>query len=325
MVSDFKRRIKKNKSTFWAIPGQPCASKSPHLLKHSLNPSGQELAQCGSDGVVLSEPLPAILARRWDTRKTVNPRNNRWVPAMETLFRQNDAAHADSPVNEGFPMDRFRLVSSITAKRSPNSRIPNNALGTRARLRLARAPGRDGRRIDPALLHDIGHLLDTEETIRCERVGVVSDDVGRQLPLDRGFSERLATLVGVLFPLNPCASERDARADRLSRVRGQSRQPVREGRRQRGAGKSSVVSRNVCTQRRVPARVPAFGWSHDSARDVQSLDAGVVYAVGLTVADAAQKTVLFPLFGGLSVLVAGVLSDRLGKSGRAIIIFLDCC
>ena len=44
-----------------------------------------------------------------------------------------------------------------------------------------------------------------------------------------------------------------------------------------------------------------------------------------TVADAAQKTVLFPLFGGLSVLVAGVLSDRLGKSGRAIIIFLDCC
>jgi OPA family glycerol-3-phosphate transporter-like MFS transporter len=44
-------------------------------------------------------------------------------------------------------------------------------------------------------------------------------------------------------------------------------------------------------------------------------------SVGLTVADAAQKSALFPLFGGLSVLVAGFLSDRLGKSGRAAIIF----
>jgi OPA family glycerol-3-phosphate transporter-like MFS transporter len=45
-----------------------------------------------------------------------------------------------------------------------------------------------------------------------------------------------------------------------------------------------------------------------------------VQSVGLTVADAAQKSALFPLFGGLSVLVAGYLSDRLGKSGRAAII-----
>jgi OPA family glycerol-3-phosphate transporter-like MFS transporter len=44
-------------------------------------------------------------------------------------------------------------------------------------------------------------------------------------------------------------------------------------------------------------------------------------AVGLTVADAAQKSALFPLFGGLSVLLAGFLSDRLGKGGRAAIIF----
>lgn len=43
-------------------------------------------------------------------------------------------------------------------------------------------------------------------------------------------------------------------------------------------------------------------------------------AVGLTVADAAQKSALFPLFGGLSVILAGFLSDRLGKSGRAAII-----
>jgi OPA family glycerol-3-phosphate transporter-like MFS transporter len=46
-----------------------------------------------------------------------------------------------------------------------------------------------------------------------------------------------------------------------------------------------------------------------------------VQSVGLSVADAAQKSALFPLFGGLSVLLAGYLSDRLGKSGRAAIIF----
>jgi OPA family glycerol-3-phosphate transporter-like MFS transporter len=43
-------------------------------------------------------------------------------------------------------------------------------------------------------------------------------------------------------------------------------------------------------------------------------------ALGLTVADAAQKSALFPLFGGFSVLLAGALSDRLGMSGRAAII-----
>jgi OPA family glycerol-3-phosphate transporter-like MFS transporter len=44
-------------------------------------------------------------------------------------------------------------------------------------------------------------------------------------------------------------------------------------------------------------------------------------AVGLTVADAAHKSALFPLFGGVSVLLAGAMSDRLGKHGRAAIIF----
>jgi OPA family glycerol-3-phosphate transporter-like MFS transporter len=43
--------------------------------------------------------------------------------------------------------------------------------------------------------------------------------------------------------------------------------------------------------------------------------------VGLTSADAAQKSALFPLFGGISVLLAGYVSDRLGRSGRAAIIF----
>ena len=44
-------------------------------------------------------------------------------------------------------------------------------------------------------------------------------------------------------------------------------------------------------------------------------------ALGLTNADAAQKSALFPLFGGFSVLLAGFLSDRLGRGGRATIIF----
>jgi sugar phosphate permease len=43
-------------------------------------------------------------------------------------------------------------------------------------------------------------------------------------------------------------------------------------------------------------------------------------AVGLSNADAAQKSALFPLFGGISVLLSGFLSDRLGRGGRAAII-----
>src|SRR5262249_43593694 len=41
--------------------------------------------------------------------------------------------------------------------------------------------------------------------------------------------------------------------------------------------------------------------------------------VGLSVADAASKSAIFPFFGGISVLVAGVLSDRFGGASRAII------
>jgi sugar phosphate permease len=44
-------------------------------------------------------------------------------------------------------------------------------------------------------------------------------------------------------------------------------------------------------------------------------------SIGLSIADAAQKSALFPLFGAFSVVAAGFLSDRLGKAGRAIIIF----
>jgi sugar phosphate permease len=44
-------------------------------------------------------------------------------------------------------------------------------------------------------------------------------------------------------------------------------------------------------------------------------------ALGLTNADAAQKSALFPLLGGVSVVLAGFLSDKLGPKGRALIIF----
>jgi phosphonate degradation associated HDIG domain protein len=48
-----------------------------------------------------------------------------------------------------------------------------------------------------ALLHDIGHLLDIEGTVRDERVGVVNhDEIGRRWLLERGFSQRLSDLVG---------------------------------------------------------------------------------------------------------------------------------
>jgi len=44
-------------------------------------------------------------------------------------------------------------------------------------------------------------------------------------------------------------------------------------------------------------------------------------AVGMTNAQAASGSALFPLFGGLSVLLAGFLSDVLGTEGRSRILF----
>ena len=46
-----------------------------------------------------------------------------------------------------------------------------------------------------------------------------------------------------------------------------------------------------------------------------------IQAVGLSKVAAAQQSALFPLFGGLSVLLAGYVSDKLGQGGRAVIIF----
>lgn len=61
----------------------------------------------------------------------------------------------------------------------------------------AQQAGADEELILASLLHDIGHLIDTESAIRDDRVGVVNhDDVGRQWLIERGFSEKIATLVG---------------------------------------------------------------------------------------------------------------------------------
>ena len=61
----------------------------------------------------------------------------------------------------------------------------------------AQQAGADEELVLAALLHDIGHLLDTEEALREARVGVINhDEVGRKWLLSRGFSERLASLVG---------------------------------------------------------------------------------------------------------------------------------
>lgn len=45
-----------------------------------------------------------------------------------------------------------------------------------------------------------------------------------------------------------------------------------------------------------------------------------IQAVGLSASDAARESALFPLFGGFSVLLCGIVSDRLKRGGRATII-----
>lgn len=45
-------------------------------------------------------------------------------------------------------------------------------------------------------------------------------------------------------------------------------------------------------------------------------------AVGMEVGAAGKASSLFPLFGGISVLIAGHVSDRLGRGGRAALILL---
>ena len=61
----------------------------------------------------------------------------------------------------------------------------------------AQNAGADDELILASLLHDIGHLLDVEGTVRDERVGVVNhDEIGQQWLESQGFSKRLAALVG---------------------------------------------------------------------------------------------------------------------------------
>ena len=47
--------------------------------------------------------------------------------------------------------------------------------------------------------------------------------------------------------------------------------------------------------------------------------------VGMSNAQAASGSALFPFFGGLSVLLAGFASDRLGAEGRSLILFGGLC
>ena len=61
---------------------------------------------------------------------------------------------------------------------------------------LASESGADEDMIIAALLHDIGHLLE-EEGLRHQDVGVIDHDAaGARYLRDRGFSARVATLVG---------------------------------------------------------------------------------------------------------------------------------
>lgn len=61
----------------------------------------------------------------------------------------------------------------------------------------AEQAGADEELILAALLHDIGHLLEAPDAMRDERVGVVNhDEIGERWLRERGFSSRLASLVG---------------------------------------------------------------------------------------------------------------------------------
>lgn len=61
---------------------------------------------------------------------------------------------------------------------------------------LARDSGADEEMVIAALLHDIGHLLE-EEGVHHEEVGVIDHDAaGARYLRDRGFSARVAALVG---------------------------------------------------------------------------------------------------------------------------------
>lgn len=57
--------------------------------------------------------------------------------------------------------------------------------------------GADEELILASLLHDVGHLIESDQAIRDERIGVVNhDDLGAMWLRERGFSERLSALVG---------------------------------------------------------------------------------------------------------------------------------
>jgi phosphonate degradation associated HDIG domain protein len=80
----------------------------------------------------------------------------------------------------------------------------------------ARQAGADEELVLASLLHDIGHLIESEHAQRDERVGVINhDELGAAWLLERGFSHRFARLVGghvdakrFLTATNPAYMER---------------------------------------------------------------------------------------------------------------------
>jgi phosphonate degradation associated HDIG domain protein len=62
---------------------------------------------------------------------------------------------------------------------------------------FAEQAGADEELILASLLHDVGHLLDVPGALSDARVGVINhDEIGAAWLLERGFSPRLAALVG---------------------------------------------------------------------------------------------------------------------------------
>lgn len=90
----------------------------------------------------------------------------------------------------------YRLLEQLGGEEYFGEAISKLEHAEQAAWHAAQA-GADEELILASLLHDIGHLLDHPDSIRDERVGVVNhDEIGERWLLSRGFSRRVAGLVG---------------------------------------------------------------------------------------------------------------------------------
>jgi putative nucleotidyltransferase with HDIG domain len=98
----------------------------------------------------------------------------------------------------------------------------------------AREAGADEELVLAALLHDIGHLLESESAHRDARVGVINHDhLGAAWLLERGFSRRFVRLVGghvdakrYLTATNPAYLGRLSLASQETRLQGGPMNPA---------------------------------------------------------------------------------------------------